>query len=130
MPANIKRKVTTIKKWIYKDRPMTIEIYDHAPKSFTFFGGAYIPTTKDSYSLSKISRVQKILRQKLWQYLTDNNLDNENYILKIDAPSHPSGSKVFLDLVICFTPKSISNITECEAVIEMFYSEMINMLQL
>ena len=123
-----KKKVTTPHKWTFQDRPMTIERYNHAPRSITFFGGVYIPTNKESYSVTKVSRVQKNLRQQLWQYLTDNGLDNENYILKIDAPTAPSGSKVYLDLVMAFNAPSVeleNNTFICETFMQAMITYMV-----
>jgi hypothetical protein len=99
-----KKDRASVHKWTYLDRPMTIEKYSHAPNYITFFGGVHVPTDRESYSLTKVSKLQKKLRQRLWQYLTNNKLNSENYILKIDAPAKPTGNKVYLELVIGFQP--------------------------
>ena len=103
---------------------MTIERYSHSPKSITFFGGVFIPIIKENYSLTKISRIQKNLRQSFWQYLTENNLNNQNYLLKVDAPVRVTGSKVYLELLLCFEPIGDDNLASHQALCEHYMREL------
>lgn len=81
-----RKKTTKVHTWQFNERKMTIERCDHAPKSITFFGGVHIPVENENYSLRAVSRVQKQLRQELYQWLVDSGLNSENYVLYIDAP--------------------------------------------
>ena len=105
---------------------MTIEKYYHVPYYITFFGGVYVPVEKEDYSLSKISRLQKQLRQELYNYLCENGLDNKNYILKIDAPVKPTKEKVYLELFITFKPLRADDLTSFEGLCEMFIEKLVD----
>ncbi|KAF2520065.1 hypothetical protein E0W68_02255 [Flavobacterium salilacus subsp. salilacus] len=103
---------------------MTIEQYKHAPDYITFFGGVYVPVEKAEYSLTKISRLQKQLRQMLYNYLCGNGLDSDNYILKIDAPVKPTKEKVYLEVGMTFKPLKTDDLASFEGLCEMFMGEI------
>lgn len=103
---------------------MTIERYDHSPKSITFFGGVHIPVDKENYSLRAISRVQKRMRQQLYSWLVDNCLNSTNYVLKIDAPERVSGDKVYLELVMSFEPPAGVEMKDLEGLFEQFVQQV------
>lgn len=118
--AHKRKKTTKIYTWQFQGRKMTIERYDHSPKSITFFGGVHIAVDKESYSLRAVSRLQKQLRQELYQWLVDDGLNSENYVLKIDAPEQPSGKKVYLELVMSFEPAERGNMKDLEDVFKRY----------
>lgn len=116
--AHKRKKTTKVHTWQFQGRKMTIERYDHAPKSITFFGGIHIPVDKGDYSLRAVSKLQKQLRQELYQFLLDNGLNSENYVLYIDAPERVSGKKVYLELVMSFETTDGVEMKDLEEVCE------------
>lgn len=115
------RKSAKVHKWTFQGRTLTIEQYDISPKAITFFGGVHVPVDKETYSLRAVSRLQKQMRQRLYQYLVDNGLNSSNYILKIDAPERVGGDKVFLDLLIMFEPPLDSELKDLESMCETYF---------
>lgn len=111
-------------KWQYKGRPLVIEQSIEGPKTNHFKGGIYVNFDKENYSVRAVSKVQKQLRQQLYFWLVDNGLNISNYILFIDCPEQPTGSKVYLELVICFEPGLIE-IKDLESLCNKYLDKMI-----
>ena len=118
------KRRATVEKWLYRDRQLTIEVYPHAPNTLTFCGGNPFECNTENYSLKDVGRAQKNLRQKLYNYLASEGLNTDNYLLKVDGPTKPSGAKVFIDLSLMYEPSDINDLTSNKAICEGFFDEL------
>lgn len=72
----------------------------------------------EGWNMRKISKIQKNLRQFLYNYLVENGLRTNNYILLLDAPKTPKGDKVYIELQ-GYVPVQKRNLTDYISFVEL-----------
>lgn len=110
-------------KWNYFNRPVLLEQFVGDEGYIHLKYGNYFECSIKDYSTRKISKIQKQLRQYLYNYLAENNLPTTKYILNVDCPDSISRDKVFLELQL-YCPTSKVNLEANKGFCEMLINKM------
>ena len=117
----MKRKMTyKCHEFIHLGRKGTIEVSNLYPNLFTFTTGFHLHLEGEEWDVRRASRVQKNLRQGLYNYLVKNGINNPEYILHIGAPDKATGKSVFLDLIMTAPNLSCDSNESCEELCKVF----------
>lgn len=90
---------TRFHKWFYKGRTQKLEYYSSSDKIY-FTSSFHLPINKE-WNVRCVSRCQKQLRQILYNFLTENSLDNKNYVLIVNSPTLSQGKTTFIQMNLC-----------------------------
>lgn len=110
-------------RWKYLNQPMTIQ-HSIGSRNINFTGAIRVDFCPEKYNVRLVSKVQKIMNQKLFNHLTKTKSDNANYLVVIDAPVKPSGDKVFIEMNMTFKPPYIDRLKDWQPMCEEYFNEM------
>ena len=82
----------------YNDRKAELTMQRRFPTLFTLTCGVFLNIDKDTYSMSWVSNKQKQLSQFFYNYLVENNLPTNAYILNVEAPMKSIRPTTFFEL--------------------------------
>ncbi|PZR02979.1 MAG: hypothetical protein DI539_27045 [Flavobacterium psychrophilum] len=118
-----KKKEFDITTWTYKERKHTINIHTSNPSLILFEMGYHQSVDSTTWSKVILSRVQKQLRQYLYNYLSANGYETDSYILVLDGGSKPTKGQTFIDMRVALPKMSDIKVNKafCNALTEKMY---------
>lgn len=84
----------------HNERKGMIESLETLPHLFTMSSSLYVDLEMETYNIRIASKIQKQLRQTLYQYLLDNDLPTHHYTLNLGAPMRPTNSKTHIEILM------------------------------
>ena len=108
----------------YKERKHSIEQMAAFPNIFTLITAFHLPVDKRKWDVKKVSRVQKNLKQKLYNYLAANGYRTDNYILNIGAPTKATRGSIFIDMIMTAPVITDGDLASNEAFCKMFIDQL------
>ena len=117
-------KTFDIYKWQHKDRKHQIETFKDNTPIFIFEMGFHHQINPETYSIRAINKVQKQLRQYLYNHLDENNYPTNSYMLMLDAPSNVKGDTTYINLKMACPLLSDmeENKAFCNEIVDKMYS--------
>ncbi|PZR18913.1 MAG: hypothetical protein DI539_15975 [Flavobacterium psychrophilum] len=127
-----KKKEFDITTWTYKERKHTINIHASNPSLILFEMGYHQSVDPNTWSKVILSRVQKQLKQYLYNYLSASNYPTDSYILVLDGGSKATKGQTFVDMKVALPMigDMEANKVFCDTLTEKMYSMMDKMIKL
>lgn len=126
------KKEFDITTWSYKERKHTINKHVSNPGLVLFDMGYHQPIDPATWNKAVLSRVQKQLKQYLYNYLSANGYPTDSYILILEGSKQAKGHSTFIDMKVafpCFGDME-ENKSFCDTLTEKMYTTMIQMIKL
>lgn len=108
--------------WTYRNRKIKYSKMVGDEDNFHLTCGYYFDIDKNIYSTRKLSKVQKNVRQFLYNLLQELGITGR-YIINIEGPTALSSNKIYLDLQI-YCPTTRNDKEICEQVVDKLFQEL------
>jgi hypothetical protein len=126
------KKEFDITTWTYKERKHTINKHIANPNMVLFEMGYHQPINPATWNNVLLSRVQKQLRQYLYNHLSANGYSTDNYILILEGSKQAKGQSTFIDIKVAFPCMNDMEVNKafCETLTDKIYMMMNQMVKL